>query len=103
MYLPFHFNYIAILRMLKAGGKCDVGALCVSGIKPKLLSIQSSKTIQISHVRLFVFLFTRQYRHDYSLVLIFLDVCQYVFSVTIRVLGFFKLCANEGFGSVFCK
>lgn len=57
MYLPFHFNYIAILSMLKAGRKYNVGAVCASGIKPKLLSIPSAKTIQISHARVFVFLF----------------------------------------------
>lgn len=101
MYLPFHFNYIAILSMLKADRKYNVGVACVSGIKPKLLSVQSAKTIQISHARVFVFSFMRQYHHDYSLVLMFLDVCQCVFSLTIRV--FFKLCANEGFGSVLCK
>lgn len=39
MCLSFHFDYIAILRMLEASGKYNIGAVYVSGTKPKLFSI----------------------------------------------------------------
>lgn len=45
MYLPFHFNYIAILCVLKAGREGSAGAVYVSGVKPKSLSIRSATTI----------------------------------------------------------
>jgi len=79
MYSPFHFNSIAILSTLKAGRKYNVVAVSVSGIKSKFLSVHSAKTTEISHAQVFVFLFTRQYHHAHSLVLVFLDACQCVF------------------------
>lgn len=42
--LFFPFLYIALLRILEAGGKYNIGAIYVSGTKPKLLSIQYSCT-----------------------------------------------------------
>lgn len=44
MYFSFHFNDIAILRILEAGRKYNIAAVYVSGTKTKLLSIQYSCT-----------------------------------------------------------
>lgn len=44
-----------------------------------------------------MFLFMRQYQPDYNLVLIFLDVCLWVFSLTTKVF-FFSLSPNEVLG-----
>lgn len=92
-YVFYCTHFPILINLLKAGGKYNVGEVRGSDIKPKLFSIQSAKTIWVSHAQVFV-LFMGQYRHAYRLVLMFLDICQYALFLT-NLFLFYSVCKQS--------